>query len=68
MRVVVAGGWGFPIGEEIHDRIMDDSIGDWVAADVAAAGVPLEKLNVGDEYAMPVSTGKEAVAVGHVYQ
>ena len=47
---------------------MDDCIGKWVAADVTAAGVLLEELDVGDEYAMPLSAGKKAVAVGHVYQ
>ena len=46
---------------------MDECIGEWVAADVAAARLPLEKLDVGDEYAMPVSAGEEAVAVGHLY-
>ena len=46
---------------------MDECIGEWVAADVAAARLPLEKLDVGDEYAILVSAGKEAVAVGHVY-
>ena len=62
MGIVGAGGWGFPVGEEVHNRILDNCIWKWVAA-----GVPLEKLDVGDEYAMPVSAGKEAVAVEHVY-
>ena len=47
---------------------MDDCAGEWVAADIVAAGVPLEELDVGDKYAVPVSTGEEAVAVGHVDQ
>ncbi len=46
---------------------MVDCIGEWVIADIAAAGVPLEELDVGYKYAMPVSAGEEAVAVGHLY-
>ena len=48
--------------------LVDNCIGEGVAVDVALARVTLEKLDVGDLYAMPVSAGKETVAVGHVYQ
>ena len=68
LRDVVAGDWSFPVGEEVHYRVVDDCVGEWVAADIAAAGVPLEELDVGDKYAAPVSAGEEAVAVGHVDQ
>ena len=44
----VAGGWSFPVGEDIHYRVVDNCIGEGVAADVASARVPLEKLDVGD--------------------
>ena len=50
LRDFVAGSWSFPVGEEIHYRIVDECIGKWVAADVAAARLPLEKFDVGDEY------------------
>ena len=71
LRGFVAGSWSFPVCEEIHYRIVEDyCIGEGVAADVvAAARLPSEEFDVGDENAMPVvSAGnKEAVAVGHVY-
>ena len=70
LRGFVAGSWSFPVGEETHYRIVEDyCIGEeGVAADVVAAAiVPSEEFDVGDDYAMPVSAGKEAVAVGHVY-
>ncbi len=64
LRSFVADSWSLAIGEEIHYRIVDDCIG----ADFAKARVPLEELDVGNEYSMPVSASKEAVAVGHVDQ
>ena len=51
LRGFVAGRWSFPIGEEVHCRIVDNCIGEEVAADVTAARVPLEELDVGNEYA-----------------
>ena len=64
LRSFVADSWSLAIGEEIHYRIVDDCIG----ADFTKARVPLEELDIGNEYSMPVSASKEAVAVGHVDQ
>jgi hypothetical protein len=46
---------------------VDDGIRQWIATDIAALRVPLQELEVGDEYAMSVTASKEIVSVGHVY-
>jgi hypothetical protein len=33
---------GFAIGEEIHDSVLDRCVGQGIAADVSAAGIPLK--------------------------
>ena len=43
-------------------------VSQWVAADIAAFGVPLEQLDVGYEDAVSVSADQRGVCVRHVYQ
>jgi hypothetical protein len=67
LGIVGAEDWGLAIGEEIHDGVLYFGIWEWVAADIASTGVPLEQLDIRDEDTMAVSAGEETVAVGHVY-
>ena len=57
---------GFAVREEVHHCVVDDGIWQWVAAYITTLRVPLEELEVGDEYAMSITAGEEVVGVGHV--
>ena len=59
--------WGLTVREQLHYCIVDDGIRQWIATDIAALRVPLQKLEVGDAYAMYVAAGDKVVGVGHVY-
>jgi hypothetical protein len=59
--------WGFAVRKQVHHCIVDDGIRQGVAADIAALRVPLEKLEIRDEYAVSITAGEEVVGVGHVY-
>ena len=58
---------GFSVREQVHYCIVDDGIRQWIATDIAALRVPLQKLEIRDEYAMSVTASKETVGVRHVY-
>jgi hypothetical protein len=58
---------GFSVREQVHYCVLDDGVRQWVATDIAALRVPLQKLEVRDEYAMSVTASEEIVSVRHVY-
>ena len=58
--------WGFAVREQPHYCIVDDGIRQWIATDIAALRVSLQKLEVGDAYAMSVVAGEKVVGVEHV--
>ena len=56
----------FAVRKEVHDGVAHVGVRKGVSADVPAARVPLEKLKVGDNHAVAVSSCEYAVGVWHV--
>ena len=43
---------GIAVGQEIHNSVLYYGVWEGVASDVSPSGIPLEKLYVGDKYAV----------------